>query len=215
MNASNGKIGRVDQRRPRRLARGMGALPRRRRLRLACRRFTSTVQASLEASGFEIRVADHLGQGPLRPLPRPLPLATRAVLVCRARHGALEGRPLAVDALEHPLARGPRARARHAEAGRVHAPADAQQLFPRPSGLRALLRLRDHHHRGRDDRQDSATRSRSSRPMSMWPSSAGRRSRARAAVLEGDNRSFAEVAAERSAEKPVASAAGGDLQVAT
>ncbi len=97
--------------------------------------FTSTVQSFSGSVRLRDPRADHLGEGPLRPLPRPLPLAARAVLVCRARHGPLEGRPLAIDALDHPLPRGPRPRAWHAEAGRVHAPADAEQLFARPGGL--------------------------------------------------------------------------------
>ena len=33
--------------------------------------------------------------------------------------------------------------ARHPEAGRVHAPADAEQQLARPGGLRALLRIGD------------------------------------------------------------------------
>ena len=41
-------------------------------------------------------------------------------------------------------------RARHAEAGRVHASANREQFIPRPGGLRAVLGIRDHDHRGRD-----------------------------------------------------------------
>ena len=40
--------------------------------------------------------------------------------------------------------------ARHPEAGRVHAPADAEQQLARPGGVRALLRIGDQHHRRRD-----------------------------------------------------------------
>ncbi len=73
--------------------------------------------------------AGDLGQGPPRARPRPLPLAARALLVCRARPGPLVRRPQA----NHPVAdrqpgAGRRDGARHPEAGRVHAPADGEQL---------------------------------------------------------------------------------------
>ena len=48
----------------------------------------TTVADSLEAGGFAIRVADHLGEGAAGAQPRRLSLAARAVLVCGAREGA-------------------------------------------------------------------------------------------------------------------------------
>ena len=115
-------------------------------------RFASTVQASLEASGFEIRAQiiwakDRfaLSRGHYHYQHEPCWYACQG-------NGPLEGRPLAIDALEHSLARRPRPWAWNAEAGRMHAPADAQQFFPGPGGLRALLRLRHDDHRRRDDR---------------------------------------------------------------
>ena len=46
---------------------------------------------------------------------------------------------------------GRRHRPWHPEAGRVHAPADPEQLQPRPGGLRAVLRIGDDAHCRRDD----------------------------------------------------------------
>ena len=47
----------------------------------------ATVAESLEAAGFAIRVADHLGEGAAGAEPRRLPLAARAVLVRREEGG--------------------------------------------------------------------------------------------------------------------------------
>ena len=69
--------------------------------------------------------------------------------------------------------------ARHPEAGRVHAPADAQQLQPRPGGLRAVLAARAPRSSPPRPAAGSASRWSSTRPMSMSRCCAGRRSPAR------------------------------------
>ena len=95
---------------------------------------------------------DHLGEGAARHGPRGLPLAARALLVRRSLQGALDRGPQADDALEHSYGRpGCRDGARDPEAGRVHAPADAQQQRSRPSRLRAVPGQRDDADRGRND----------------------------------------------------------------
>ena len=73
------------ERRPRRLARGLGAVPRRRRLRLARR--AACGDRRREPRGRRLRhpLADHLGQGAAGAQPRRLPLAARAVLVRRPK----------------------------------------------------------------------------------------------------------------------------------
>ena len=90
-------------------------------------------------------------------------------------------------------------RARHPEAGRVHAPADAEQQLARPGGVRALLRIGELDHRRRDLRP----RSRSSMELDpayvdvavlRWQAFTGE-----TATLDGDGRSFADIAAERTA----------------
>ena len=126
------------ERRPCRLARGLGAVPRRRRLCLARRAACSDRGREPGRGGLRHPVADHLGQGPAGSQPRRLSLAARTLLVCGARKG------------QGPLGRGPQADhavadrqpgsgrrhgARHAEAGRMHAPPDPEQFQPRPSGL--------------------------------------------------------------------------------
>ena len=65
--------------------------------------------------------------------------------------GQLDRRSQAIDAVADPGSRRAGLRARHAEAGRVHEAADREQLLARPGRLRAVLGLRHHHHRGRDD----------------------------------------------------------------
>ena len=90
----------------------------------------ATVAESLEAAGFAIRSADHLGEGAAGAEPRRLPLAARTVLVRReeGRQGPLGRRPQADHALADLQPRpGRRDGPRHPEAGRVHAPADPQQ----------------------------------------------------------------------------------------
>ncbi len=69
-----------------------------------------------------------------------LSLAARALLVCGAegQDRALGRRPQADHGLADP-APEVRDRPRHAEAGRVHAAADREQLLARPGGLRAVL----------------------------------------------------------------------------
>ena len=62
-------------------------------------------------------------------------------------------------------------------------------------------------HRRRDLRPHLASRWSSTRPTSMWRCSAGRRFTGETATLDGDGRSFAEIAAERSRASADASAA--------
>ena len=91
----------------------------------------TTVAESLEAAGFAIRSQIIWAKERLVLSPRRLPLAARALpLRCpQGRQGPLVGRPQADHALEHPEPRpGRQDRARHPEAGRVHAPPDPQQL---------------------------------------------------------------------------------------
>ena len=73
------------ERRPGGLARGLGAVPRRCRLRLARR--AACRHGGREPRGLRLRdpQPDHLGQGAAGAQPRPLPLAARALLVCGAR----------------------------------------------------------------------------------------------------------------------------------
>ncbi len=63
------------ERRPGRLARGMGAVPRRRRLCLARCAACRDRGRQPGRRGLRDPVADHLGQGPAGPQPRRLPLA--------------------------------------------------------------------------------------------------------------------------------------------
>ena len=115
-------------------------------------RFASTVQDSLEACGFAIRAQivwgkDRfaLSRGHYHWQHEPCWYAVRGL----GRTGAATARNRRCGAFPP---RGCRARARHAKAGGVHAPADGEQLLARPGGLRAVLRLRHHHHRRGDDR---------------------------------------------------------------
>ena len=91
---------------------------------------TSEVQQSLEASGFDMRAQIIWAKDRFASQQGPLSLAARALLVRGARNdrGALERGPQAIDPVDHQRPRGRRARPRHAEAGRVHAPADREQL---------------------------------------------------------------------------------------
>ena len=131
VNLQQGQARQGRQRRPGRLARGLGAVPRRGRLRLACRPLRQHRAGLAGSRRLRGPRADHLGQGPLCAQPRPLSLAARALLVCGARHGALDRRPQAIDAVADPGPRGRRPRPRHAEAGRVHEAADREQLLAR------------------------------------------------------------------------------------
>ena len=148
------------ERRPRRLARGLGALPGRRRLRLARRAARHDGGREPDRLGLRDPLADHLGEGSPGAEPGRLPLAARALLVRRAeeRQGALGRRPEADDALAH-RQQGPGRGdgARHAEAGRGDAAADAQQLEPRAGDLRAVHGLGHDADRGRDGAAGSAS----------------------------------------------------------
>jgi P27 family predicted phage terminase small subunit len=163
------------ERRPGRLARGLGAVPgdvayvwhgalhATRWRRASPRASTSARRSSGPRSGWCSAAATTTGstspagtrcgrghQGPLE----------RATASSR-RSGRSEPRP------------GRRHGPRHPEAGRVHAPADPEQLEPGPGGLRALLRIGQHADRGRDHGRP-ASRSNSTRPMSTWRCCAGR-----------------------------------------
>ena len=159
----------------------------------------TTVADSLDCLRLRDPQPDHLGQGAAGAQPRRLPLATRAVLVRRPRQrqGALERRSETVDALVDPEPRPGRGDgARHPEAGRGDAPADAEQQRPGPAGLRAVLRIGHLDHRRRDLRPDQ--------PLDGARSGLRRRGGHRrqaftgeSATLDGDDRSFAEVALVR------------------
>ena len=113
----------------------------------------TTVAESLEACGFAIRSQIIwakerlvLSRGDYHWQHEPCFYAVRD-----RRQGPLERRPQADDALADPEPRpGRQHGARHPEAGRVHAPADAEQQLARPGGLRAVLRIGDLDHRRRD-----------------------------------------------------------------
>ena len=165
------------ERRPGGLARGLGAVPRRGRLRLARR--AARHHRRREPGGLRLRhpLADHLGQGAAGALPRRLPLAARALLV-RGREkgkGHWNGDRKQTTLWSIPSRdQDASDRARHPEAGRVHAPADAEQQLARPGGVRALLRIGDA--RSSPPRPAAASRSRwsSTRPTSMSRCCAGR-----------------------------------------
>ena len=188
------------ERRPRRLARGLGAVPRRRRLCLARR--AARRDRRREPRGRGLRASEPRSSGPrsgwcsaaATTTGSTSPAGTRCA---RRAKGSLGRRPQADDALADPAPRpGRRDGPRHAEAGRVHAPADREQLLARAGGLRALLRLGHHHHRGRDDRpglpRDRAQPGLCRCRRRRWQAFTGE-----TAVLEGDDRSFADIAAQR------------------
>ena len=99
-----------------------------------------TVAESLVASGFDIRSQIIwakerlvLSRGHYHWQHEPCWYAVR-----KTGRSALVGRPEADHALADPEPRPGRGDgARHPEAGRVHAPADAEQLRPGPAGLRS------------------------------------------------------------------------------
>ena len=142
----------------------------------------TTVAESLEACGFAIRSQIIwakerlvLSRGDYHWQHEPCWYAVR-----EKAQGPLERRPQADHALADPQPRpGRQDRARHAEAGGVHAPADAEQQLARPGGLRAVLRIGDL--ASSPPRPAAASRSRwsSTRPTSMSRCSAGRPSPAR------------------------------------
>jgi hypothetical protein len=111
-----------------------------------------TVIWSLEDSGLERRAQIVWRKNNIA-IARPLSLAARSLLVRRPQgaHRTLGRRPQAIDRLGHRQAAQIRDRPLDAEARRVHAPADREQLLAGAGGLRALQRLRHHDHRGRDD----------------------------------------------------------------
>ena len=106
-----------------------------------------TVVESLEASGFKLRsqiIWDKsrlvIGRGDYHWQHEPccMRCARRATIPVSAADNALADRAPKV-----------RDRPRHAEAGRVHAPADREQLLAGPCDLRAFLWQRNDDHRGR------------------------------------------------------------------
>ena len=128
------------QRRPRRLARGMGAVSRRRVYVWHGALHAAHGRRKPRGQRLCRPLADHLGQDPAGHRPRRLSLAARAGLVCRpeGQDGPLGGRSQADHGLGHP-APEVADRPRHREAGRMHEAADREQLLARPGGLRAVL----------------------------------------------------------------------------
>ena len=189
------------ERRPRRLARGLGAVPRRRRLRLArgaARRRRSPRAWRPAASPSAPRSSGPRsgwcsGRGDYHWQHEPCWYAVRD-----KGTGALDRRPQADARSGRSRSRDQDAdhRPRHPEAGRVHAPADPEQLQPGQavyepfsgSGTTIIaaetLRPRSARHRARP----GLRRCRGER----WQAFTGEE-----AVLEGDGRSFAEIATER------------------
>ena len=165
------------QRRPGRLGRGLGAVPRQRSPMSGTAPCTPrTVAESLDRTGLHHPRPDHLGQGAPGHRPRRLPLAARALLVRRPQEGQLDRRPQADDALDD---RQPRTRTPRPSHG-TQKPVEcmrrpiAQQHQPRPGGLRAVPGQRHDADRRRDLRPRLPRRSRSIRSTSMSPSAAGR-----------------------------------------
>ena len=120
----------------------------------------ATVAESLEACGLQIRAQiiwakDRLviGRGHYHWQHEPCWYAVRRA---RAIGPATASKP---PSGRSPAGPGRGDRARHAEAGRVHAPADREQQQSGPGHLRAVLRVRHHDHCSRDDRPGAATRS--------------------------------------------------------
>ena len=139
------------QRRPRRLARGVGAVSRRCRLRVARRRSWPTVVDSLATCGFAIRAQIiwaknrfALSRGDYHWQHEPCWYAVRRRRV--RWQGARKQTTLWQIATNSTTTRR---RARDAEARRVHAAADSQQQSPRRRGVRAVRRQRHHTHRCR------------------------------------------------------------------
>ena len=162
-------------------------------------RYASTCSSRWRPSGFEMRAQiiwakDRfaLSRGHYHWQHEPCWYAVRRA------PGALDRRPQAVDA----LARSP-AREEQGYGHGTQKPVECMRRpiennsSPGPGGLRAVQRLGHHHHRGRDDRPLLPCASSSIRPMSMSPSSAGRRSPARPQRWRATARSFDDVAAER------------------
>ena len=116
----------------------------------------ATVAESLEAAGFAIRSQIIWAKERLVLSPRRLPLAARALLVRgqEDRQGPLDGRPQADHALDDLEPRpGRHHRPRHPEAGRMHAPADPQQLArPGQAVYEPFIGLGHHADRRRDHR---------------------------------------------------------------
>ena len=170
----------------------------------------TTVAESLEAAGFAIRSQIIWAKERLVLEPRRLPLAARAVLVRgpqEGRQGPLGRRPQADDALADLQPRpGRRDRPRHPEAGRVHAPADPQQLLARPGGLRAVHGVGHDTDRGRDHRAGLPRRS-SSNPayvdvaVERWQPFTGK-----TGVLDGSGEAFGALANGRASTMPPPSA---------
>ena len=96
----------------------------------------------------------------------------------------------------------------HPEAGRVHAPADAQQQRAGRCRLRAVPRQRHHPDRGGDRRAGSASPSRSIRSTSTSRCGAGRRSPAR-------RRSLIAMAARSMPSRPSVAVGGNRRQMPT
>ena len=172
------RTGKVAERRPRRLARGLGAVPGRRRLCLARRaaRQRRWPRAST-ACGFEIRAQIIWAKDRLVLGRGALPLAARALLVCGPRgQRPLDRRPQA----DHALADRRHATRTPSTVHGTQKPVECMRRpiennsSPGPGGLRAVLRLRHHDHRRRDDRPGLPRHRARRRPMSMSRSSAGR-----------------------------------------
>jgi hypothetical protein len=110
------------------------------------------VAQSLESAGFAMSSPDYLGQDPARDRSRRLPLAARALLVrCpEERKRPLGGRSQADHRVGYP-APEERDRPRDTKASRLHAAADREQFLAGAGHLRALLRVRHHHHRSGDE----------------------------------------------------------------
>ena len=114
--------------------------------------------ASLEAVGFEIRaqiIWDKtrlvIGRGDYHWQHEPAGMRCRKG---KNGHWAGDRKQTTIWSIPH---RKSRHRPRHPKAGRMHAPADREQLLARPGGLRAVLRIGHHDHRRRDDGPRAAT----------------------------------------------------------
>ena len=190
------------ERRPGRLARGLGAVSRRGRLRLA--RGAARHHRRRQPRRLRLRdpQPDHLGQGAAGALAAATttggtsPAGTRCATRARRTGTATASRRRSGDPEPRP---GRHHGARHPEAGRGDAPADAEQQRARAS--RSTSPSPDRGPRSSPPRPaaGSASRWSSTRPTSMSRSTRWQAFTGETATLDGDGRSFAEIAAERSA----------------
>ena len=127
--------------------------PRRRRLCLARRSAQRRARCRSPGAGrLRDPLADHLGKDRFASAAATITGSTSLLVRGPQGTGRWHGDRKQSTLWQIAAARRFRTRPRHAEAGRVHEAPDREQLLARPGDLRAVLRLRHDHHRGRDHR---------------------------------------------------------------